>query len=75
VLLTIETERETDGRFIAEVAELPGVLVYATTEDQAVACAQALALRVLAEKIDRGELEPSSLAHIEFERREPVALG
>ena len=54
---TIETERETDGRWIAEVMELPGVMVYGTTPDDAVARAQALALRVIAERIECGEME------------------
>ena len=43
----IETEREDDGRWIAEVLDLPGVLVYGTTEKEAITAAQALALRVL----------------------------
>lgn len=73
--LTIETEREIDGRHIAEVLELPGVMVYGATEAEAVAAVQALALRVLAERVDAGELEPGALDTIEFTRREPVALG
>ena len=52
---TIETEREADGRWIAEVAEIPGVLVYGSTADDAVAKVQALALRVLAERLEHGE--------------------
>lgn len=52
---TIETEQETDGRWIAEVMELPGVMVYGDTPDDAVAKVQALALRVLAERIEHGE--------------------
>lgn len=52
---TIETERETDGRWIAEVAELPGALVYGTTEKEAVARVKALALRVVADRLDHGE--------------------
>ena len=48
--MKIETEREDDGRWIAEVAILPGVLAYGTTEDEAVAKAKALALRVIAER-------------------------
>ena len=51
--LTIETELETDGRWIAEVPELPGVLAYGASENEAAAKAEALALRVLA---DRREL-------------------
>jgi predicted RNase H-like HicB family nuclease len=52
---TIETERETDGRWIAEVPELPGVMVYGTTEEDAFAKVQALALRVLADQLEHGE--------------------
>ena len=55
---TIETERETDGRWIAEVMELPGVMVYGATPGDAVARAQALALRVIAERIEHGEDVP-----------------
>ena len=47
--LTIETEREVDGRWIAEVLELPGVMVYGSTHDGAIAQVEVLALRVLAE--------------------------
>lgn len=47
--LTIETEREVDGRWIAEVPELPGVMVYGSTREEAVMQAEALALRVSAE--------------------------
>ena len=53
--LTIETERETDGRWIAEVPELPGVLAYGATQDEALARVEALALRVFAEQLDHGE--------------------
>ncbi len=54
----VEVEREDDGRWIAEVAELPGVLVYGETQGQAQAKAQALALRVLADRLDHGEAVP-----------------
>lgn len=60
--LTIETDREDDGRWIAEVPELSGVLVYAETEAQAKARAEALALRVLAERLENGEAEAFDLA-------------
>jgi predicted RNase H-like HicB family nuclease len=53
--LTIETDREDDGRWIAEVPELPGVLAYGATQQEAMAKAEALALRVLAEQLDHGE--------------------
>ena len=55
---TIETEQEEDGRWIAEVMEIPGVMVYGTTTDEAVAQAQALALRVVAERLEHGETDP-----------------
>lgn len=51
----LEIEQETDGRWIAEVPEIPGVLVYGATTDEAIAKAQALALRVLVERIEHGE--------------------
>lgn len=59
--LTIETEREDDGRWIAEVPELPGVLAYGDTEMAAQAKAEALALRVLAERLEQGETDPFEL--------------
>jgi predicted RNase H-like HicB family nuclease len=51
----VETEQETDGRWIAEVPELPGVLAYGSSRDEAVRKAQALSLRVLAERLEHGE--------------------
>jgi len=51
----IETELESDGRGIAEVPELPGVLVYGASRQDAVRKAQALSLRVLAERLEHGE--------------------
>lgn len=56
---TIEIEQEDDGRWIAEVLELPGVLVYGQTSDEARAKAQALALRVVAERLEHGEIAPN----------------
>ncbi len=56
--LTLTVDREEDGRWIAEVPELPGVLVYGTTEAEAMAKAEVLALRVLAERIEHGEAAP-----------------
>ena len=50
--LTIETEREVDGRWIAEVPELPGVMVYGDTCEKAIAGVEMLALRVLTENIE-----------------------
>ena len=60
---TIEVERETDKRWIAEVTDLPGVMVYAPTRRQAIAKAQALALRVLADRIEHGEKIPPIAKH------------
>lgn len=55
---TIEIERELDGRWIAEVLEIPGVLAYGSSEAQAVAAVEALALRVFADRIEHGESAP-----------------
>ena len=54
-VIQIELEQETDGRWIAEAPAIPGVLAYGATTDEAIANAQALALRVLAERIEHGE--------------------
>jgi predicted RNase H-like HicB family nuclease len=53
--LTFEIERETNGRWIAEVFELPGVLAYGSSASEAMARAEALALRVIDERIEHGE--------------------
>ncbi|MFZ1026654.1 MAG: type II toxin-antitoxin system HicB family antitoxin [Limnoraphis robusta] len=53
---TIETEQELDGRWIAEILEIPGVLVYGSTQQEAIANVQALALRVIADKLEHGEI-------------------
>ena len=55
---TVEYEREEDGRWLAEVVEMPGVLAYGDTSDEAIAKAQALALRVLADRLEHGEAAP-----------------
>ena len=51
----VEIEREEDGRWIAEIVDLPGVLAYGDTPEQAQAKVQALALRVIADRLDHGE--------------------
>ena len=56
--LTVETEREDDGRWIAEVPDLAGVLAYGTTRDQAIARGEALGLRVLADRLEHAEAGP-----------------
>jgi predicted RNase H-like HicB family nuclease len=55
VNLTIEVEQEEDGRWLTEIPELPGVLAYGATRDDAIARAKALALRVMADRLDHGE--------------------
>ena len=64
VTFTIELEREDDGRWIAEVPALPGVLTYGETEAQARARVQALALRVIADRIENGEPLPREIANV-----------
>ena len=56
--LTVEVEPEDDGRWLAEVTELAGVMAYGTTRAEAVDRVQALALRVLADRLDHGEAVP-----------------
>jgi predicted RNase H-like HicB family nuclease len=53
--ITFETEMEADGRWIAEVPELSGVMAYGTSEGEAIARAESLALRVIADRIDHNE--------------------
>ena len=62
VNLDIESEREADGRWLAEVPQLPGVLAYGATRDEAVARIQVLALRVLAERLEHSESQPGSIS-------------
>ena len=57
-MLTIEIEQEEDGRWIAEVPEIPGAQVYGYTTEEATAKVQALVLRVLAERLEHGEATP-----------------
>lgn len=59
--LTLECEREEDGRWLAEVPELPGVLAYGSSSAEALAKAEVLALRVLAERIEHGEAKPTAV--------------
>jgi predicted RNase H-like HicB family nuclease len=56
--LTIELEQEEDGRWIAEVPDLPGVLVYGQSREEALAKVRVLALRVIADRLDQGEPIP-----------------
>lgn len=59
--LSIEYEQEQDGRWLAEVPQLPGVLVYGSTAEEATLKAQTLALRVLAERLETGVSRPEPI--------------
>jgi len=63
-MFKIETEREKDGRWIAEVPALPGVLAYGKNEPEARAHAIALALRVIADRLDNGEPLPAEASSL-----------
>jgi predicted RNase H-like HicB family nuclease len=64
--LTIDLEQEADGRWIAEVPELPGVLAYGATPEAAARAAQALAFRAIADQIEAGELGLVSVTSVSF---------
>ena len=59
---SIECEREEDGRWVAEVPQLPGVLAYGNNSDEALTKAEVLALRVLAERLEHGEARPVDIS-------------
>jgi len=65
VTFTIELEQEDDGRWLAEVPALPGVLCYGVDRSEAVAKVQALALRVIAERLEHSET-PSDFLNVTF---------
>jgi predicted RNase H-like HicB family nuclease len=62
IIFKVEVEQEEDGRWLAEVLELPGVLAYGQNQDAAVSRVQALALRVVAERLEHGEAGPQLLS-------------
>lgn len=62
ITFKVEVEQEEDGRWLAEVLELPGVLAYGKNQDAAVAKVQALALQVVAERLEHGEAGPQLLS-------------
>ncbi len=62
ITFKVEIEQEEDGRWLAEVIELPGVLAYGDTQEAAVSRVQALALRVIAERLEHGEAGPELLS-------------
>lgn len=57
----IEIEQETDGWWIAEIGDLPGVMAYGATRDEAIGAVEALALRVVADRIEHGEVLPAQI--------------
>lgn len=57
-MLRVEIEREDDGRWIADVVDLPGVVAYGQTREEALERAKALSLRVLADRLEHGEEVP-----------------
>ena len=59
--LSIQLDREDDGRWIAEALELPGVISYGATREEAISKAEKLAIEVIADRIQHGELPPSAL--------------
>ncbi|HEX5760055.1 MAG TPA: type II toxin-antitoxin system HicB family antitoxin [Thermoanaerobaculia bacterium] len=62
--LSLDCEREEDGRWLAEVPQLPGVLAYGSSAEEAMAKAEVLALRVLAERIEQGEARPQPIRFV-----------
>jgi predicted RNase H-like HicB family nuclease len=60
--IVLECEREEDGRWLAEIAQLPGVLAYGTSANEAMAKAEVLALRVLAEQLEHSEAGPLNIS-------------
>jgi predicted RNase H-like HicB family nuclease len=66
VTLTVEFDREVDGRWIAEVCDLPGVLAYGRTRKEALANVQAIAFAVLSADVKRGRRDPKTLMQVEF---------
>ncbi|WP_447980123.1 type II toxin-antitoxin system HicB family antitoxin [Candidatus Nitrospira bockiana] len=63
---TIELEQEDDGRWIGEVPALPGVVAYGATRTQALVAVQALALRVMADRLEHGEALPDEFLNVSF---------
>jgi predicted RNase H-like HicB family nuclease len=65
--LAIELEQEDDGRWIAEIDELDGVLVYGATKDEAIKNVKTLALRVIADRLENGESLPQQVESLIFQ--------
>jgi predicted RNase H-like HicB family nuclease len=62
ITFKVEVEQEQDGRWLAEVVDLPGVLAYGETQQAVLAKVQALALRIIAERLEHGETAPDLLS-------------
>jgi len=62
ITFSVDLEQEADGRWIAEISDLPGVMVYGATAEEARAKVQALALRVVADRLEHGEADASLLS-------------
>jgi predicted RNase H-like HicB family nuclease len=62
--IPIELEQENDGRWLAEIPDLPGVLAYGATPDAATAAAQTLTLRVLADRLEHGDEVPDATVEL-----------
>ena len=60
--LSIECEREADGRWIAEIVQIPGAMAYGATRDEAMAKAEIVALRAIADRLEHGEAKPHDLS-------------
>ena len=60
--LSIECERETDGRWIAEITQIPGAMAYGATREEAMARAEIVALRAIADRIEHGEAKPLDIS-------------
>ena len=60
--LSIECERETDGRWIAEIVQIPGAMAYGATREEAMAGAEIVALRAIADRIEHGEAKPLDIS-------------
>ena len=65
--LAIELEEEDDGRWIAEIDELDGVLVYGDTREDAIRNVKTLALRVIADRLENGESLPQQIESLIFQ--------
>jgi predicted RNase H-like HicB family nuclease len=70
VKLTVEFDHEADGRWIADVPELPGVMVYGDTREEALAKVLSLAYTVLADEVQHGERDAQTLLSVTFDTRE-----